>query len=319
MKNHKHKLITISILFTIATGIVYFINRFIFATATLKQMLKSTANNYYHWRFGKIFHKKKGTGSPLLLIHDLTVYSSSYEWNSLIDKLSENHTVYVLDLPGCGRSDKQKLTYTNYLYVQAITDFIKNVIREKTDVITSGFSATFILLACHNENDLFGKILMINPPAPGTLNKAPGKRSKLCKFVLEIPVFGTLIYNMITCQNNIQLLFTEQYLYNPFSIKPEWLDTYYEAAHKGMSNSKYLYSSIIGRYTNNSISHAIKELNNSLYILEGQGEENKQDVLNQYTDYNSAIETFVLKGSKHLPQLESPEQLLEQLLIFLDD
>ena len=97
MKNHKHKLITISILFTIATGIVYFINRFIFATATLKQMLKFTANNYYHWRFGKIFYKKKGTGSPLLLIHDLTVYSSSYEWNSLIDKLSENHTVYVLD------------------------------------------------------------------------------------------------------------------------------------------------------------------------------------------------------------------------------
>ena len=83
--------------------------------------------------------------------------------------------------------------------------------------------------------------------------------------------------------------------------------------------TKYLYSSIIGRYTNNSISHAIKELNNSLYILEGQGEENKEDVLNQYTEYNSAIETFVLKGSKHLPQLESPEQLLEQLLIFLDD
>ena len=39
----------------------------------------------------------------------------------------------------------------------------------------------------------------------------------------------------------------------------------------------------------------------------------------EYTEYNSAIETFVLKGSKHLPQLESPEQLLEQLLIFLDD
>ena len=51
------------------------------------------------------------------------------------------------------------ITYTNYLYVQAVSDFIKNVIHERTDVITSGFSGSFTILACHNENELFGKIL----------------------------------------------------------------------------------------------------------------------------------------------------------------
>lgn len=37
MKENKHKLLTISILFTLATGIIYVINRVIFATAVLKK------------------------------------------------------------------------------------------------------------------------------------------------------------------------------------------------------------------------------------------------------------------------------------------
>ena len=126
MKKSRHKIITASILFSIATGIIYVINRLIFGTAVLKEMLKSTANNYYNWRFGKIYYKKIGTGTPVLLVHDLTVYSSAYEWNKIVDKLAENHTVYTIDLLGCGRSDKQRITYTNYLYVQIISDFIKN-------------------------------------------------------------------------------------------------------------------------------------------------------------------------------------------------
>ena len=318
MKKSRHKIITASILFSIATGIIYVINRLIFGTAVLKEMLKSTANNYYNWRFGKIYYKKIGTGTPVLLVHDLTVYSSAYEWNKIVDKLAENHTVYTIDLLGCGRSDKQRITYTNYLYVQIISDFIKNVIHERTDVITSGYSGSFALMACHNETDLFGKIVMINPPALNTLNKIPDKKSKLYKFLLEIPVFGTLVYNMITCQSNIQLLFTEQYLYNPFNMTAEWLDTYYEAAHKGMSSSRYLLSSIIGRYTNNNINHALKAIDQSIFIIEGEAERDSKDIISQYTECNPAVEAISLKGAKHLPQMETPDKLMEQLNIFLD-
>ena len=93
MKKNKHKLLTAGVLFTAAAGVIHIVNHAIFTTATLKDLLKSSANNYYAWRFGKVYYKKKGHGSPLLLVHDLTVYSSAYEWNKVIDKLAENHTV----------------------------------------------------------------------------------------------------------------------------------------------------------------------------------------------------------------------------------
>lgn len=315
MKKNKHKLLTAGVLFTAAAGVIHIVNHAIFTTATLKDLLKSSANNYYDWRFGKVYYKKKGHGSPLLLIHDLTVYSSAYEWNKVIDKLAENHTVYALDLLGCGRSEKPKITYTNFLYVQLISDFIKNVIREKTDIVASGFSGSFVLLACHNESELFGKLSLINPPSLSGLSKAPTKRNKLYKFILELPIFGTLIYNMKTCQSNIQLLLTEQYLYNPFLSSAEIIDTYYEASHKGYGNARFLLSSIVGNYTNNNVTHALKDINNSIVIINGDAEAQREETKDSYLKCNPAIEYFNITKAKHLPQLENPDSLLEILNI----
>lgn len=315
MKKNKHKLLTAGVLFTAAAGVIHIVNHAIFTTATLKDVLKSSANNYYDWRFGKVYYKKKGHGSPLLLIHDLTVYSSAYEWNKVIDKLAENHTVYALDLLGCGRSEKPKITYTNFLYVQLISDFIKNVIREKTDIVASGFSGSFVLLACHNESELFGKLSLINPPSLSGLSKAPTKRNKLYKFILELPIFGTLIYNMKTCQSNIQLLLTEQYLYNPFLASAEIIDTYYEASHKGYGNARFLLSSIVGNYTNNNVTHALKDINNSIVIINGDAEAQREETKDSYLKCNPAIEYFNITKSKHLPQLENSDSLLEILNI----
>lgn len=317
MKKSKHKLLTTSILFALATGIIYVINRLIFATAVLKNLLKSSADNYYNWRFGKVYYKKKGHGSPVLLIHDLTVYSSAYEWNKVINELAETHTVYAIDLLGCGRSEKPRITYTNYLYVQLIADFIKNVIGEKADVIASGYSGSFTVLASYTNPEFISKIILINPPSLASLNKVPSKRSKLYKFILEFPIFGTLIYNIKTCQSNIQLLFTEKYLYNPFSVTPEMVDTYYEAAHKSLSNSKFLLSSLVAGYTNNNITHALKEINQSVTILYCEGENDSEKIAESYTTCNPAIESCMLKHAKHLPQLETPGKFLETLNIYL--
>ena len=317
MKKSKHKLLTAGILLSLATGIIYVINRIIFATAVLKNLLKSSADNYYEWRFGKIYYRKKGHGTPLLLIHDLTVYSSAYEWNKVIDELAKTYTVYAIDLLGCGRSEKPRITYTNYLYVQLITDFIKNVIGKKTDIVASGYSGSFSVLAGYSDPDYINKLILINPPSLSSLSRVPSKRSKLHKFILELPVFGTLIYNIRTCQSNIQLLFTEKYLYNPFSVTPEMVDTYYEAAHKSFSSSKFLLSSLVSGYTNNSINHALSEINQSITVLSCEGEKDSDKIAESYMKCNPAIESCILKHAKHLPQLETPEKLVEILNIYL--
>ena len=131
--------------FTALTGTVigtmHVVNRIFQYISTADNMLSDDKYDYYNWRFGKITYKKTGSGSPVLLIHDLNVCSSSYEFEKVCSKLSKTNTVYSIDLLGCGRSDRPAFTYTNFLYVELITNFIKHIIGEKTDVIASGFSS----------------------------------------------------------------------------------------------------------------------------------------------------------------------------------
>ena len=316
MNKHKHKIFTFAALMTTATVVVHFINRTIAATAQLKQLLGLADSRTFEWRFGNINYTKKGSGSPVLLIHDVMPGASGYEWNRIEDSLAADYTVYTIDLLGCGRSEKPGITYTNFVYVQMICDFIRKVIGQKTDVIASGLSGSFVVMACHNEKELFNKIMLVNPPSLTRLKQMPSRKDRLLKFALEIPVFGTLVYHMIISRENVNNMFIEKMYYNPFHVDNQMSDAYYEAAHKGGYYTRFLYSSLAAKYMNVNICHALKALDNSIYIVEGETEPNGKAVTDDYCASNPAIEVSVLKETKHLPHVEAPEAFLEQVKIF---
>ena len=316
MKKYKKKLLTTSILITMSTIVMHIVNRVIIASAVIKNLLPDRENNIYEWRFGKIYYTKSGEGKPLLLIHDLHPSCSNYEWKKLVSSLEKHYTVYTLDLLGCGRSDKPKITYTNFLYVQLITDFVKNVIHQKTNVIATGLSASFTIMTCLNDDNVFEKIMLISPEDLAILNQAPTKQSKAAKFLLEIPILGTLVYHILVCRPNIELLFTEKYLFNPFHADHLSIDTYYEAAHKGNGDGKYLQSSISGRYVYCNIAHALKEINNSIFILSGEKKVGIQETIALYTSLNASIESELISKTCHMPHMENPEKVLESIEIF---
>ena len=316
MKDSKHKILTLAALTTIAAGVIHLTNRVIVASSQLKEMLDFSNHNYYHWRFGKIYYTKKGKGSPLLLIHDTMPGASGYEWSRVEDKLAQEHTVYTIDLLGCGRSEKAGITYTNFLFVQIICDFIKNVIKEKTDIIASGFSCSFVTTAAAYDKENINKIMFINPVSMVSLAQITTKKDKLFKFFIELPIFGTFIYHIIVSRETINDFFLDSLYYNPFHVDKDIMDAYYEAAHKGGYYAKCLYSSQSTKYMNINIRHALESLDNSIYIVEGESEPNGKSIMNEYLTDNPAIETAIINESKHIPQIENPEEFLEQILIF---
>lgn len=312
----KSKIKTTLCLTGLAVGCLHLINRWTTASAVLRNLLNKDSGKRYEWRFGNIYYTKTGTGSPLLLVHDLSPYSSSYEWNELIEKLSKDHTVYAVDLLGCGRSDKPNITYTNYLYVQMVNDFIKNIIGQRTNIIATGLSSSFVVMACHMEPELFNKIMMINPEDLNKLRGIPGKYSKLTKILMDLPIIGTMIYNIYSSKDNLEYLFTENYLYNPFNLRDRQLHIYHEAAHLGQCCGRYLLSSINGSYLYTNITHALKDINNSIFILCGSKCENIKYIVDNYVEVNPAIETEFIGNAKFLPQVEVPELVYQQVEIF---
>lgn len=315
MKKHIRNFL---ILTTLTTITMHIFNRVISFTSTLKNLLKSDQGQFYEWKYGRIFYTKFGKGSPILLVHDLNPASSSIEWKRITKQLSQNHTVYSIDLLGCGRSDKPNLTYTNYLYVQLLTDFIKNVIHEKTDIAATGSSCSFSIMSCNMDPEYYNKIILINPEELSELAKIPGKRKNAIKFLMDLPVIGTFIYNIKYSNSKIRSQFLETYFSKNIFVPDMFVNTYYESAHIGNSKGKYLQSSIQANYTNINIVHALKKINNSIYMIGGEENTSIQHIFQTYMDYNPSIETTLVKHSKYLPQLEMPEQLLNQVELFLN-
>ena len=66
----------------------HLINSIIFKSSTANNYTGKRIRSNYQWKFGNIAYITAGSGSPLLLIHDLNSYSSSYEWEQTINSFA---------------------------------------------------------------------------------------------------------------------------------------------------------------------------------------------------------------------------------------
>lgn len=300
-------------------GTMHIINRIFTYIATADDYLQKDTYKYYNWRFGKVAYKEKGSGSPLLLVHNFDVCSSSDEWKNIEEELSKTNTVYTIDLLGCGCSDRPFLTYTNFLYAQLITDFIKHIIREKSDVIVSGDSSSFVLMANANDETIINRIIMINPQNLISLAKVPTKRTKLIKYLLCTPIIGTFIYNMKINKHTISQKFISSCYYDQNAVNEKDILTCFESSHKEGCRSKYLYACQKSRYTNANILFCLGKMTNSIFIIIGNSNPENALSANQYQNQIPSIEIVGINNTKQLPHVEKPDEFIEQVKILFSD
>lgn len=311
----KSKVMTLLALAAGGTAALALLNKYIKTSAVSKKLTYEPESLCFKWRLGNIHYTKSGSGKPLLLLHDLNFASSSYEWNLLIDSLNPHYTVYAIDLLGCGRAEKPNLTYTNYLFVQLICDFIKSEIGHRVNLIASGDSSSLAVMACSQVPELFDQLMLVNPDDLLSCGKIPGKRSKLYKMILDLPLIGTLLYHIASSKAMLNEAFASRYFYNPYSVKPILIDHYHESAHLG-AYPKAIFASQECNYTKCNLINALKKIDNSIFIIGGAEKDNIQALIETYKLYNPAIESTLIPKTKQLPQLENPAKFMEVVSMF---
>jgi pimeloyl-ACP methyl ester carboxylesterase len=67
---------------------------------------------------------KAGSGPPVVLVHGIGLDAAAVSWRAVGPALAQDRTVYALDLPGHGESDKPDAPYTTAYFQSVLTSFL---------------------------------------------------------------------------------------------------------------------------------------------------------------------------------------------------
>ena len=199
-----------------------------------------------------------------------------------------------------------------------MNDFVKHVIKTKTDIITSGDTSSIAVMACHSEPSLYGRFIFINPESLDHMIRTPGPRQKCLSYLLQLPLVGTLYYVLANSRWKVKRDFRTKYYYNEDRIEPGMEDMFYEAAHLGGFAARFAYASQVGYYTRINVVYALKQIDHSMYIIGGEAMEGMDDTIAGYTHFNPAIEAVRMEGTKGMPHMEKPVETADLCKLYLE-
>lgn len=91
----------------------------------------------------KLYHVRRGTGKPLLLIHGLG--GSWRSWQTILDPLAAEREVIAVDLPGHGDTPPLSGETSIHTLADSLTEFVNENNLNGVDVVGSSMGARLVL------------------------------------------------------------------------------------------------------------------------------------------------------------------------------
>ena len=149
----------------------------------------------------------KGQGRPLILVHTINAAASAAEVRPIFESLSQHRTVYAIDLPGYGFSERSDRLYTPRLMTDAIHDLVRHIQAvhgsQAIDALAVSLSCEFLARAATEQPQHFQSVSLVSPTGLTGLKlrqAAEGKTYGLnwLLAVLKGPGWGLSIFNLLT-------------------------------------------------------------------------------------------------------------------------
>jgi pimeloyl-ACP methyl ester carboxylesterase len=152
-----------------------------------------------------------GFAKPLLLIHSINAAGSAYEVHPLYEFYRRSRTVYALDLPGFGFSERGAREYTPRLMADAIHGMVSEIRRihgdTPVDVLALSLTAEFLTRAALENPRAFRSIGLISPTGfnRSTPEQAPAGSTRATPGLRRfLSLSGRVVYDLLTSKPSIR-------------------------------------------------------------------------------------------------------------------
>ena len=266
---------------------------------------------FFDWKYGRIFYKTTGTGHsgpPLVFIHGVGAGSSSFMWRKNFDVLARDFTVYAVDLLGFGFSEKPSTApYSADLYVELITDFIREVAGYPVNIVASSLGAAYTIRVADEHPELIKSMVLNAPTGADKLNTRPGMAGAAFYGLLQSPVLGTSFYNVMASERSIRDYSRKYLFYDHRRVTNRMVANFYATSHQ--QGAQHAIAAFISGYLNTDTRIAFSRLTQPVLLVWG-----KQDQTTPLAHAGPLLEANprasleVFDYCRMMPEQEHPEK-----------
>ncbi len=268
------------------------------------------------WRGKRVVYTRHGAGSPVLLVHGIYAGASSNEWRHTIDSLAERYTVFALDLPGFGRSERPRLRYTPALYQALFADLVTKVGRGPMAVVASGLSAANAVALAARDPRHFVALALIAPVGVVQGRDKPTTTESATRMLLDTPIVGTTLYNALTSDASMRYFLEESYA-NDRLVTEDLVDSYVQNARQ--AGGKYAVAALMGGRLNVDVRNALRRVRHPMLLLWGdQARLNSVQYAHAFRVLKPEMEWALISGAGDLPHDEQADRTNDALHRFLE-
>lgn len=270
---------------------------------------------------GDIWYARLGSGPPLLLLHSPSAGASSYEWTRCAEALGAYRTVYAVDLPGYGKSDRPAVPYDSQYYLDVLAQFCKEVIANRHPTANIDLSATSLTCAwaavlADQNPELIGRCVFVSPTGfPENPRRIPF--GKIVGTLLRIPVAGKLAANLATSRRAVRQILTQRIFADPDIASDDVVARVHQAAHQ--PGPGIAWSGFVDGSFETSSTEAFRKLRCAPLLVFGEAAQSPEGGdFRRCRDLRPDAPVLTIPRAGALPQFESPEQFVAGVVSFLD-
>jgi len=267
--------------------------------------------NLYPWKYGRIFFKEAGetnSGPPVVFIHGIGAGISSFMWRKNFDELANRFHVYALDLLGFGFSDKPAgVSYSAELYIELISDFIREVVGPAANVVGSSLGAAYVVRVADEHPELINSLILNAPSGYNPLHTRPGMTGAAFYGLLQSPVLGTSFHNVMASERSIRDYALRTMFYDHRRVTDRLVSHLYATSHQ--VGAQHAIAAFLAGYLNPDMAPAFQRLTQPVLLVWGQ-----QDTVNPLgkarllLDLNPRARLEVFDFCRMMPEQEHPER-----------
>ena len=186
----------------------------------------------YPWKYGEISYQRLGRGPALTLLHSFGPGHDAEEWRVFAQILGTDHTLFVPDLLGWGRSDKPHIAYDSALYLQLITEFLEDVLASRSTVIAAGSAAAYAVRVAAERPDLVSALALLVPGGIEVQRPGADLKRAVSYRLLRLPIFRTTALNALTSRSALTQYLKREIFHRDEQVDVGRVEHYYRSSHQ---------------------------------------------------------------------------------------